>query len=79
MHACVCDNIGLEIIAMNIIYFDYIEGYGINANVGIDWDFYRSFDELIKECSFHFKENFILAPTTAKSGEFIGYQEFYHG
>lgn len=61
---------------MNIIYFDYIEGFGINANVGIDWDFYRSFDELIKECSVHFDDNFILAPTTARSGAFIGYREF---
>ncbi|HFS6883877.1 MULTISPECIES: hypothetical protein [Proteus] len=60
---------------MNIVYFDFIEGYGINAKVGIDWDFYRSFDELIKECSCCFFDDFILAPTTAKSGSFIGYQE----
>ncbi|MBG6025959.1 hypothetical protein I5F10_00905 [Proteus mirabilis] len=53
---------------MNIIYFDYIDGVGINANIGVEWDFYRSFDELIKECSFHFHNDFILAPTTARSG-----------
>ncbi|MCT8349547.1 hypothetical protein LGZ99_20690 [Photorhabdus temperata] len=64
---------------MNIIYFDYIEGYGINAKVGVEWDFYRSFDELVNECSCHFSEDFLLAPTTAKSGQFISYGEFYHG
>lgn len=63
---------------MNIIYFDYIEGVGINANVGVEWDFYRSFDELIKECSSYFSDNFILAPTTACSGAFISYREFYY-
>lgn len=60
---------------MNIVYFDFIEGYGINAQVGIEWDFYRSFDELIKECSNCFHDNFILAPTTAVSGSFLGYRE----
>lgn len=60
---------------MNIIYFHFIDGYGINANIGTDWDFFRSFDELVKECLFHFHENFVLAPTTATSGDFIGYRE----
>lgn len=64
---------------MNIIYFDYIEGYGINANIGIEWDFYGSFDDLVKECLYQFKSDFLLAPTTAKSGKFISYGEFYHG
>lgn len=63
---------------MNIIYFDFIEGYGVNAKVGIDWDFYRSFDELIKECFCYFSDNFILAPTTAESGDFTGYQEIHN-
>ncbi|AFH91929.1 hypothetical protein ACU7RR_002337 [Providencia stuartii] len=56
---------------MNIIYFHFIDGYGINANIGTNWDFFRSFDELVKECLFHF----VLAPTTAISGDFIGYRE----
>ncbi|ARA23837.1 hypothetical protein AM438_15640 [Proteus mirabilis] len=63
---------------MNIIYFDYIEGFGINANLGVEWNFYRSFDELVKEFSCYFSDNFILAPITAESGDFIGYQESYN-
>lgn len=64
---------------MNIIYFDYIEGFGINAKVGVNWDFYRSFDELVKECSCYFGEDFLLASTSVKSGQFVSYGDFYHG
>lgn len=64
---------------MNIIYFDFIEGYGINAQVGSEWDFFRSFDELLKECSLHFGDDFLLATTVAVSGSFTGYRESLYG
>ncbi|MBG6018561.1 hypothetical protein I5F00_17400 [Proteus mirabilis] len=60
---------------MNIIYFDYIENYGINAGVGADWDFYHSFDELVKECVRLYSDNFILASVVVNSSHFVGYSE----
>lgn len=60
---------------MNIIYFDYIENYGINANVGADWDFYGSFDELFRECFRVHSDNFVLASVITGSFPFVGYRE----
>ncbi len=60
---------------MNIIYFDYIENYGINAGVGADWDFYLSFDELVKDCVRLYADNFVLASVVTRSFPFVSYQE----
>lgn len=62
-------------IQVNIIYFDYIENYGINAGIGADWDFYSSFDELVKDCVRLYADDFVLASVAATSFQFVSYQE----
>ncbi|EEV7776769.1 MAG TPA: hypothetical protein VGI71_09825 [Scandinavium sp.] len=64
---------------MNIVYFDFLENCGINAQVGPEWDFFHSFDELIKECHLHFGDDFLLATTVIASGQFTGYRESLNG
>ncbi|CDM89440.1 hypothetical protein [Xenorhabdus bovienii] len=60
---------------MKIIYFDYIAGFGINALVADEWDFYPSVDELMYECTSLYGNKIVLVSTAATSGNFTGYQE----
>lgn len=60
---------------MNIIYFDYIENYGINAGIGASWDFYSSFDELVRDCVRLYSDDFVLASVATSSFPFVSYQE----
>ncbi len=62
-------------LIMNIIYFDYIAGFGINASVSGEWDFYRSFDELVDECTGFYGDDFLLVSIVLHSGSFVGYRE----
>ncbi|CDH24075.1 hypothetical protein [Xenorhabdus bovienii] len=64
---------------MQIIYFDYIAGFGINALVNGEWDYYPSLDELIFECNSLYGNQIVLVSTTATSGCFTGYQESLNG
>ncbi|WP_244903155.1 hypothetical protein, partial [Xenorhabdus innexi] len=61
--------------AMKIIYFDYIAGFGINALVNGEWDYYPSVDELMFECISLYGSQIVLVSTTTTSGCFTGYQE----
>ncbi|CDH04539.1 conserved hypothetical protein [Xenorhabdus bovienii str. oregonense] len=60
---------------MTVIYFDYISGFGINALVGGNWDYYPSVDELMYECVSLYGNKIVLVSTAATSGCFTGYQE----
>ncbi len=60
---------------MNIIYFDYIPDFGVNASIGGEWDFYRSFDELVDECFGFYGDDFLLVSVVLHSDSFVGYRE----
>ncbi|MDC9588957.1 hypothetical protein PSI23_06405 [Xenorhabdus sp. XENO-10] len=60
---------------MKIIYFDYIAGFGINALVADEWDFYPSVDELMYECTSLYGNQIVFVSTATTSGNFTGYQE----
>ena len=60
---------------MNIVYYDYISGYGVNACIGGDWDFYRSFDELVSACVETIGSDFVLVSVALPSGSWVGYRE----
>ncbi|OKP03317.1 MULTISPECIES: hypothetical protein [Xenorhabdus] len=60
---------------MKIIYFDYIAGFGINAFIADELDFFPSFDELIHYCIALYGDQIVLVSTTVTSGISTGYQE----
>ncbi|MEX0447808.1 hypothetical protein [Xenorhabdus sp. SGI246] len=60
---------------MTVIYFDYIAGFGVNARVNDEWDYYPSVDELMHECSALYGNQVVLVSTAVASGTFTGYQE----
>lgn len=60
---------------MQIIYFDYTSNFGVNACVSGEWDFYRSFDELVDECISFYGDDFLLVSVVLYSGSFVGYRE----
>lgn len=64
---------------MQFIYFDYIAGFGINALVAGDWDYYPSVDELMYECISLYGNQVVLVSTATASGQFTGYQESLNG
>ncbi|MDX7990794.1 hypothetical protein [Xenorhabdus littoralis] len=63
---------------MRVIYFDYIAGFGVNALVDDEWDYYPSVDELMYECSSLYGNQVVLVSTAVTSGCFTGYQESLH-
>lgn len=60
---------------MNIIYFDYIKNFGINACVSGDWDFYSSLDDLHDDCVQVYGDDFVLASLNVSSSSFVGYKD----
>lgn len=60
---------------MQVIYFDYIAGFGVNALVAGEWDYYPSVDELMHECVSHYGNQLVLVSTATASGHFTGYRE----
>lgn len=60
---------------MKTIYFEYISGFGINALIYNEPNFYHSANELFHECHILFGMCFILVPLTAKSGFFEAFND----
>lgn len=63
---------------MNIVYYDYISDYGVNACIDGDWDFYSSFNELVSVCVETIGSDFVLVSVVLPSGSWVGYQEAVH-
>ncbi|SPW34105.1 Uncharacterised protein [Edwardsiella tarda] len=62
-------------IVMQVIYFDYVSGFGVNALVDGNWDYYPSFDELLHECDRVYGHEIVLVSTSAESGTVVSYKE----
>lgn len=62
-------------MSQEVVYYDYVSGYGVNACIDGDWDFYRSFDELVAFCVETIGSDFVLVSVALPSGFWVGYQE----
>jgi hypothetical protein len=60
---------------MKTIYYEYISGFGINALVHSEPDFYHSDNELFHECYELFGMCFILVPVCADAGSFDAFHD----
>lgn len=61
-----------------IVYYDYIPCYGVNACVEGEWDLYGSFDELFLFCRETIGFDFVLVSVALPSGSWTGYREAVH-
>lgn len=60
---------------MSVFYYDYIPGYGVNACVYGEWDFYNSFDELFLFCCETIGFDFVFVSFALPSGSWTSYRE----
>lgn len=58
-----------------IVYYDYIPDYGVNACIDGEWDFFSSFNELFIACVETIGDDFVLVSVALSSGSWVGYQE----
>lgn len=63
---------------MNVVYYDNQLGYGVNAYVAGDWDFYRSMAELADYVESVLGADVVYIPSSLSVGTKIVVEDLSH-